>query len=40
MAPLYPGVALLQNFRVEQLCSGVLVIFDKKGVASFRNEVL
>jgi hypothetical protein len=40
MAPLHFEAALLQNSMVEQLYSGVLVMFSKKCVASFKNEVL
>jgi hypothetical protein len=33
------GMALLQNFRVEQLCSRVFVVFGYKVAVSSRNEV-
>jgi hypothetical protein len=38
-ALLCPRAALLQNSRVEQLCSGVFVVFGKIGVHSSRKEV-
>jgi hypothetical protein len=38
-ALLRPGAALLQNSRVEQLCSGVFVVFGKIGVHGSRKEV-
>jgi hypothetical protein len=31
---------MLKNFMVEQFCSGVFVMFDKKDVGNVRNEVL
>jgi hypothetical protein len=38
-ALLRPGAALLQNSRMEQLCSRVFVVFGKIGVHSSRKEV-
>jgi hypothetical protein len=37
MALLHRGAALLQNFKVGQLCSGVLVVFDKRDVHNSRR---
>jgi hypothetical protein len=37
MALLHPRAALLQNSTLEQLYSGVLVVFGKIGVHSFRK---
>jgi hypothetical protein len=40
LTSLHFGAALLQNSIVKQLYFRGLVKFSKKGVASFRNEVL
>jgi hypothetical protein len=40
MALLHPRAALLQNSRVEQLCSRVLVVFGKIGVPALGNGFL
>jgi hypothetical protein len=39
MALLHPRAALLQNFRVEQFCSRVLLVFGKIGVPSSRKLI-
>jgi hypothetical protein len=39
MALLHPRAALFQNFRVEQLCSRVFMMFDKIGVSNSRKWI-